>query len=548
MGSFTWVGEYNAAVAASTPTPTRRSKRLQRSRKMEFLTWGSRPLIEFLDSIGKDTTRQISQYDVATIVTEYVSQKQLLHPTRKKRIVCDEALLSLFGRKTIARIKIYDLLQPHFADNLEDDSDDSSDESNDDVLDDEDDEEIKRQRRKQQKRRLALHAPPPPPKSCYAAVIPENLKLVYLRRSVVEAMVKQDEAQVFEDKVVGSFVRTKTDTHDFMQTNSHLLMQVKAVLKKPNSESPSDGGDVLLQLHGAVKDSPISMLSDDNFSPEECEDLRERVKGGLLKRLTVVELQQKVQVLHLDITKHWLARELQFLQKAIDRFNEKGWRRELFEHLERRQLLQSPDEQERLLREVPEVIAEELEVEPTDSAQEIEQPNHGSPGHILRGDSTPSSDIPAEGTLITWTSAGIHSEACEDGNSLQDWQKQPAESVKMILDEPKVEDNKASQQLVDKHVVTSQVVDLSDDDESEDQRSERKFEIPIHQLGTLMWHYLDPQGNVQGPFSIISLKRWSDSDYFSPDFKVWKTGQSSDEAVLLADVLRSNFLNKSVYQ
>lgn len=131
---------------------------------------------------------------------------------------------------------------------------------------------------------------------------------------------------------------------------------------------------------------------------------------------------------------------------------------------------------------------------------------------------------------------------------MQDWQKQPAESVKMILDEPKVEDNKASQQLVDKHVVTSQVVDLSDDDESEDQRSERKFEIPIHQLGTLMWHYLDPQGNVQGPFSIISLKRWSDSDYFSPDFKVWKTGQSSDEAVLLADILRSNFLNKSVYQ
>ncbi|KAM5558575.1 hypothetical protein ABKV19_020321 [Rosa sericea] len=337
MGSFTWVGEYNAAVTAdvdAAPAPTRRSKRLHRPKKFEFLSWGSKPLIEFLESIGKDTTKQISQYDVATIITDYVNHRKLLHPTKRKRIVCDEGLHSLFGRKTIARIKIYDLLQPHFADNLEDDSDDSSDESDDDGGLDEEDEDKRRQqqRKKQQKRRAAaaLHAPPPVPKSCYAAVIPENLKLVYLRRSVVEALLKQDEAQVFEDKVVGSFVRTKSDPNDYLQKNSHQLMQVKAILKKPNSSNSesSAGGGVLLQLHGAVKDFPISMLSDDNFFPEECEDLRERVKGGLLKRPTVVELQQKVQILHLDVTKHWLVRELQYLQNSIDRANEKGLRRE----------------------------------------------------------------------------------------------------------------------------------------------------------------------------------------------------------------------------
>ncbi|XP_050366557.1 uncharacterized protein At5g08430-like isoform X2 [Argentina anserina] len=411
MGSFTWVGEYNAAVSAADVAPVRRSKRLHRPRKMEFLGWGSRPVIEFLDSIGKDTSKPISQYDVASIVTEYVNQNKLLHPTKKKRIVCDEKLHSLFGRKTIARIKIYDLLQPHFADNLEDDSDDSFDDSDDEASDDE------AARKSNQRRRAALHAPLPAPKSCYAAVIPENVKLVYLRRSVVEALVKQEEAQVFEEKVVGSFVRTKADPHDYTQKNSHVLMQVKAVLKKtkPNSEESCDDGDgggggVLLQLHGAFKDFPISMLSDDNFSTEECDDLRERVKGGLLKRPTVVELQQKVQVLHLDVTEHWLARELQFLQKAIDRFNEKGWRRELFEHLERRQLLESPDEQARLLQEIPDVIAEELEVEQKDSPHAMEQGTHGSPGCILRGDSIPSSDIPVEGTLITWTAVDVHSE------------------------------------------------------------------------------------------------------------------------------------------
>lgn len=141
--------------------------------------------------------------------------------------------------------------------------------------------------------------------------------------------------------------------------------------------------------------------------------------------------------------------------------------------------------------------------------------------------------------------------ACEDGDSLQDWQKQPTESVKKILDETNngiVEDNKASQQPMDKHVVMTQVVDLSDDDEGEELGTDRKDEIPIEQLGSLKWHYFDPQGNIQGPFSIISLKRWSDSDYFPPDFKIWETGQSSGEAVLLTDILRRNFPNKSAYQ
>lgn len=267
MGSYTWVGEYSAVAgdvdaAAAAPTP-RRSKRLYRSKKQEFLGWGSKPLVEFLDSIGRDTSHQISQYDVASIIADYVNQRKLLHPTKKKRIVCDERLHSLFGRKSIARIKIYDLLQQHFADNLEDDSSDSDSDSNDDVLDDEDEEP--KQPRKKHKRRVALEAPPPPvPKSCFAAVIPENVKLVYLRRSVVEALLKQDEAQVFEDKVVGSFVRTKSDPNDYLQKNSHQLLQVKAILNKPNSES-SDGG-VLLQLYGAIKDFPISMLSEDNFS------------------------------------------------------------------------------------------------------------------------------------------------------------------------------------------------------------------------------------------------------------------------------------------
>ncbi|MFS8007953.1 putative Plus-3 domain, Plus3-like superfamily protein [Helianthus anomalus] len=53
-----------------------------------------------------------------------------------------------------------------------------------------------------------------------------------------------------------------------------------------------------------IKDIPIRMLSDDDFSKEEIEDLSQRVKDGLLKRPTVVEVEQKAQILHEDITKH----------------------------------------------------------------------------------------------------------------------------------------------------------------------------------------------------------------------------------------------------
>ncbi|WMV10867.1 hypothetical protein MTR67_004252 [Solanum verrucosum] len=93
--------------------------------------------------------------------------------------------------------------------------------------------------------------------------------------------------------------------------------------------SASDAAfEIHLQLSNLMKDIPISSLSDDNFYEEECEDLRERIKAGLLKRPTVLELESKAQVLHKDITKHWIEREVVLLQKHIDHANEKGWRKQ----------------------------------------------------------------------------------------------------------------------------------------------------------------------------------------------------------------------------
>jgi hypothetical protein len=98
------------------------------------------------------------------------------------------------------------------------------------------------------------------------------------------------------------------------------------------------------------------------------------------------------------------------------------------------------------------------------------------------------------------------------------------------------EENKGGLQMVEKQVMSPQVIDVSDDEDNEPRGIGKQ--IPEDKLGSSMWHYLDPQGDIQGPFSLTCLKRWSEADYFPLDFKVWKMGQSQDEAVLLKDILQ----------
>lgn len=56
-----------------------------------------------------------------------------------------------------------------------------------------------------------------------------------------------------------------------------------------------------------------------------------------------------------------------------------------------------------------------------------------------------------------------------------------------------------------------------------------------------MWHYKDPSGRVQGPFSLIQLRKWSNSGYFPKDLRIWRTNESQDESTLLTDVLFAAF-------
>ncbi|KAE9586134.1 putative chromatin remodeling SWIB-Plus-3 family [Lupinus albus] len=274
-----------------------RKKRKYKKQKKEFDGWGSTSLIRFLQSIGRDTSNEMTQSEVTNIINEYVKQNNLIHPTKKKRIVCDQGLHLLFGRKSIGRLKINNLLEPHFAENRDKSDDDiffnSEDEEEEDALGACQTPKSANSERKSQPKKLAREKP----RSFFAAVIPFNIKLVYLRKSLVEELLKDPET--FESKVIGGFIRIKCDPNDYLQKNSHQLLQVTGV----NKGSGINGGN-LLEVSGFFKDVSINMLSDDNFSEEECKDLHQRVKDGLIKKPMVVDIEQTARALHEDMTKH----------------------------------------------------------------------------------------------------------------------------------------------------------------------------------------------------------------------------------------------------
>lgn len=555
MGDITWVEEGNSNLTSSR-------KRKARPKRFEFVGWGSRQLIEFLQSIGKDTTTKISRFEVSETISRYIAENGLVDSSSKKRATCDDRLMSLFGVKSILRIKVYDLLEKHYEENRDDADFDY-------LYEDEAAQIVSRSEKVVRIRKVVREKPRGG--GAFAAIVSENVKLVYLRKSLVQELVKSRDG--FEGKMLGSFVRIKSDPNDYLQNNPYQLVQVTGVKKEPGTD------DFLLQVTNYVKDVSISALSDDDFSKEECEDLHQRIKNGSPKQPTIVEMEEKARSLHEDQTKHWLGRELALLQKRIARATEKGWRRELSEYLEKRELLQTPEEQSRLFREVPEVLGEELlpNLEASPEAHESDNEQRLSESPISSIQETPevrnlfgredqqcngflmskSSTLPGitpyamdlNGRLPTWTASSAGDEYLHRGV------EQPANGItweeETPTKEPEVSQLQSSTPAVSNHNNGSQaqpnpseIIELSDGDEDENGDGEtldptvEHVEVLSYDREKANWLYKDPQGDIQGPFSLKELKAWNDAEYFYKGFKVWMAGQSLDSAVILTDVLR----------
>lgn len=82
-----------------------------------------------------------------------------------------------------------------------------------------------------------------------------------------------------------------------------------------------------------------------------------------------------------------------------------------------------------------------------------------------------------------------------------------------------------------------EIIELSDEDDEEEANDNGVYKQCDPKKK--MWCYEMPKGETHGPFSLADLKEWSDQEYFVdiPDFKVWKTGNSIESAVLLTKLL-----------
>lgn len=60
-----------------------------------------------------------------------------------------------------------------------------------------------------------------------------------------------------------------------------------------------------------------------------------------------------------------------------------------------------------------------------------------------------------------------------------------------------------------------------------------------------VWHYKDPTGKIQGPFSMLQLRKWNTTGFFPIDLRIWKTHEMQDDSILLTDALASKFGKES---
>ncbi|XP_039809484.1 zinc finger CCCH domain-containing protein 44-like isoform X4 [Panicum virgatum] len=570
-----------------------------KSNKKTYVGWGSTQLIEFLSSFGKDTAKPLDELEIIGVVKGYIKEKNLYKDDKKLCFLCDDKLQPLFTRRKVKCKNIPRFLAVHLASNAV---------SEDEIsygFEDDDTPVMKKKPRNSQQPKIAKRVPEQS-KRCFASLVPNNIRLIYLRRTLVVSLLSQPDT--FEQKVVGCFVRCKIAYRvQFYKdsTKAFMLGRVTGIKKSSEVYKINDTHtNILLCVAGLWDDVNISMLSDEDFEEDECNDLISLVKERLLERATVSEFEEKVAAVHTDIVNHWIERELVRLERNIDRANMKGLHVEFEKLMDQKKLLSTPAERQRRLEEVPEIIPdteyEEKETELGVAASNSSRGNRAreacfsgvtldpalqSQMHDTQvnadDNSTQAMDVDQEendhSSQVAMTVEVINLESDED-EDLPMVQEKPEGKVMhppramnarsesaspatlhaqggmngVVLPEPApptMNGVPQSEQLQPAPATMSGVVSPAQHEPAlapmnvalhlEQRRPEpvRAAENRVSPQA-LLWHYTDPQGDARGPFTLLHLLLWKRKGFFSKDFRVWRTGQAAEQAILLDDAFK----------
>ncbi|XVF15863.1 hypothetical protein REPUB_Repub09cG0192800 [Reevesia pubescens] len=464
----------------------------------EGTNWATKELLEFVEHMKNGDTSVLSHFDVQALLLEYITRCNLRDPCQRSHIVCDSMLIKLFGKARVGHFEMLKLLESHFL--IQDHSriidtirrGGSEAVATQLAVDGNNDSRhiIANDKRRKTRKKLDEKGQKANPDE-FAAIDVHNMNLLYLKRNLMENLI--DDADKFNDKVVGSFVRIKIPGSDQKQ-DMYRLVQVVGTSKVAEPYKIGERTtDVMLEILNLDKKEVISIngISNQEFAEDECQRLYERIKCGLMKWFTVGEILEKAMVLQAVRVNDWLESEILRVKNLHDRASEKGHMKDLRECIEKLQLLNSPNERQRRLHEIPDVhsdrnmnlyckseeVAGELDEKkkennmmPRNSGSDMKEKEPASPlkgGDIL-------SDIGSRETSI------------------------PPHSTGMELSVNNIETDK-------------------------------------------IWHYKDPLGNIQGPFPMAMLRRWSLSGYFPPDLRIWRVSEKQESSILLIDALDGRY-------
>ncbi|KAL6660267.1 hypothetical protein ACP70R_002389 [Stipagrostis hirtigluma subsp. patula] len=483
--------------------------------------WASPELLEFVGHMRNGDRSSISQFDVQTLLLEYIKKNSLRDPQRKSQIVCDARLHRLFRKTRVAHFEMLKLLEMHFLMNESSRVNDNSQvaiDLNSAQIDTNGYSDMAAKLSPDKRRRIQrkMEREPQVNREAYAAIDMHNIKLIYMRRSLMEDLI--DDA-TFSDKIHGAFVRIKISGVGQKQ-DMYRLVKVVGTHKVPEKYSiGKKTTNLALEILNLGQKEIITMdtISNQDFTEEECKRLRQSMKCDLISRLKVGDVQEKAKILQSVRVNDWLENEKQRLEHLRDRASETGRRKDCVEKL---QLLNNPEERTCKINEALEVHVDSR-MDPTyESAEETDDKKADGRNNRTRSD-TSISRRKSKYPNIMQNHMQKSSDASHYPKSLS------VESTIQGLGPGRKSENFHSTNGADipkpsttyeAGSLSSSVVTMSGDTEPEK-----------------VWHYKDPAGNVQGPFTLLQLSKWI--SFFPPHLRVWLTFESEERSLLLTEVL-----------
>ncbi|OWM88892.1 hypothetical protein CDL15_Pgr020846 [Punica granatum] len=488
----------------------------QRSYLCERTGWASKELLEFVGYMKEGDTSALSRFEVQALLLEYVNRNNLRDPNQKWQISCDMRLVKLFGKASVDHFEMLKLLDSHFhvKENLQLDGtaqgtgiDAVGGQMDIDLNKDEqpvvdNDKKIENSGKSDEK---DVHVD----QDDFEGMDYQRIRSIYLRRNLIENLI--DDLEQFQRKVVGSIVRIRVSGKDEKQ-EMHRLVQVVGTSKTSELYKFGDRStNVKLEILNFDRKEVISIdeITDHDFSEEECRQFTQSIRCGQVKGFRKGENQQKA----LSVKAEQVI-DCEFWMDSIVWWDLLGkypsW------HFGKVPLLPLYIHFNSQITQIPAALAKFGH--PSSGPGTIFKPGlsqrgrSGLAGHVWES----SYQLPV---IVNKTSPdqGIEVSGINSWNTA----KNHADAISSVTREAL---SGAASEISPSPLSTGTEQSVNDDETYK------------------MWHYQDSNGKIQGPFTMVQMRKWRTVGQFPHDQRIWRNDEKQEDSILLTDALDGNFL------